>query len=279
MTQSFAVQVQVEKMAESVKQLQISQTKNSLEKIASTASLEYNCEKARKRRYYDKREDKMWDLVSTLGTNATKDDFRRIALEIGCDPKTVQRHHKKYTQQISNALNSDSDICSKEGQASAATATVDGEPALSKRRTKLTAEEVSMLSDLMPTIGIHTKGTDCERIAQAVGCHQNTVRKYHQQFLAEMTGSIAPSALVAAGSSAPARVYFGGSGGAGAAPCGWSAPPAQVILTIVAAHPRLSRHTRSPLLAAPLPGGKGDFEKVTPVAGSRPPGGRSAPPH
>jgi hypothetical protein len=268
-------------MAESVKQLQVTQTENSLERIASFASLEYNCEKARKRRYYDKREaeDKMWPLISTLGTNARKDDFRRIALEIRCDPSTVQRHHKKYIQQISNTLNSDSDPCSKEGQASAVTATVDDEPALSKRRNKLTAEEVSMLSAFMPTVGIHTKVTDCERIAQVVGCTLRTVSKYHQKFLAEMTASAASSALVAAGSSAPARAWVGGSGGAGAAPCGWSAPPAQVILAVVAAHPRLSRHTRSPLLAAPLPGGNGDFEKITPVAGSRPPGGRSAPPH
>ena len=268
-------------MAESVKQLQITQTENSLEKNASTASLEYDVEKARKRRYYDKREaeDKMWALVSNLGMNARKDDFRRIALEIGCNPSTVQRHHRKYTQQISNTLNSDSDLCSKEGQGSVVTATVDDEPALRKRRSKLTAEEVNMLSDFMPTIGIHTKGTDCERIAQVVGCTPRTVSNYHQKFLAQVTASAASSALVAAGSSAPARAWVGGSGGAGAAPCGWSAPPAQVILTIVAAHPRLSRHTRSPLLAAPLPGGKGDFEKITPVAGRRPPGGRSAPPH
>ena len=148
-----------------------------------------------------------------------------------------------------------------------------------KRKHKLTAEEINMLSVVVPTIGIHTHGIDCQRISRMVGCSVSTVQRFHKRFLAQMTASAASSALVAAGSSAPARDWVGGSGGAGAAPCGWSAPPAQVILTIVAAHPRLSRHTRSPLLAAPLPGGNGDFEKITPVAGSRPPGGRSAPPH
>ena len=189
-------------MAESVKQLQITQTENSLEKNASTASLEYDGEKARKRRYYDKREaeDKMWALVSNLGMNARKDDFRRIALEIGCNPSTVQRHHRKYTQQISNTLNSDSDLCSKEGQGSVVTATVDDEPALRKRRSKLTADQVNMLSDFMPTIGIHTKGTDCERIAQVVGCTPRTVSNYHQKYLVQVTASAASSALVAAGS-------------------------------------------------------------------------------
>jgi hypothetical protein len=133
---------------------------------------------------------------------------------------------------------------------------------------------------LVPTIGLHETEHDCKRIAKLVKCALNTVKRFHKKYLKDReSAALASSALVAAGSSAPALVYFGGSGGAGAAPCGWSAPPAQVILTIVAAHPRLSRHTRSPLLAAPLPGGKGDFEKVTPVAGSRPPGGRSAPPH
>ena len=162
----------------------------------------------------------------------------------------------------------------------AATATNDfADGPARKRKHYLTAEELDMLSALVPTIGIHTKTNNCDRIAQVVGCSSWTVRNYHKKFLLEMTASAASSALVAAGSSAPARAWVGGSGGAGAAPCGWSAPPAQVILTVVAAHPRLSRHTRSPLLAAPLPGGNGDFEKITPVAGSRPPGGRSAPPH
>jgi len=138
----------------------------------------------------------------------------------------------------------------------------------------------AQLEVLVPTIGVHTKENDCQRIKTVVGCSIETVKRFHKKYLKEReSAALASSALVAAGSSAPARAWVGGSGGAGAAPCGWSAPPAQVILTVVAAHPRLSRHTRSPLLAAPLPGGNGDFEKITPVAGSRPPGGRSAPPH
>ena len=155
---------------------------------------------------------------------------------------------------------------------------VSCEPAR-KRIRGFTSHQTKMLWDLVPTIHICTRENDCKRIASLVGCSLNSVKRVHEKFQAEMTASAASSALVAAGSSAPARAWVGGSGGAGAAPCGWSAPPAQVILTIVAAHPRLSRHTRSPLLAAPLPGGNGDFEKITPVAGSRPPGGRSAPPH
>ena len=154
---------------------------------------------------------------------------------------------------------------------------VSNEPAR-KRKHRLTAEEAQQVWELVPTIHTYTRENDCKQIANVVGCCLKTVKKIHQKFL-EMTASAASSALVAAGSSAPARAWVGGSGGAGAAPCGWSAPPAQVILAVVAAHPRLSRHTRSPLLAAPLPGGNGDFEKITPVAGSRPPGGRSAPPH
>ncbi len=133
------------------------------------------------------------------------------------------------------------------------------EPTRRKNRG-LTSEERKMMWDLVPTIGIHTREIDCKRISVVLGCSTNTVKKYHRKFL-EMPASAASSTLVAAGSSAPARAWVGGSGGAGAAPCGWSAPPAQVIFTIVAAHQRLSRHTRSPLLAAPLPGGKGDFEK------------------
>jgi hypothetical protein len=141
-------------------------------------------------------------------------------------------------------------------------------------------EAYAQLEALVPTIGLHETEHDCKRIAKLVKCGLNTVKRFHKKYLKESeSAALASSALVAAGSSAPARAWVGGSGGAGAAPCGWSAPPAQVILTIVAAHPRLSRHTRSPLLAAPLPGGNGDFEKITPVAGSRPSGGRSAPPH
>lgn len=197
--------------------------------------------------------------------------FERIAREVGCTSRTVRRFHKKMHDAESGCMSKNL----------ATTAADDDGPTRTggKRKHKLTAEEIDRLSALVPTIGIHTKTSDCDRIAQVVGCSSLTVRNYHKKFLLEMTASAASSALVAAGSSAPARAWVGGSGGAGAAPCGWSAPPAQVILAVVAAHPRLSRHTRSPLLAAPLPGGNGDFEKITPVAGSRPPGGRSAPPH
>jgi hypothetical protein len=197
--------------------------------------------------------------------------FERIARAVGCTSRTVRRFHKKMHDAESGCMSKNL----------ATTAADDDVPTRTggKRKHNLTAEELDMLSALVPTIGIHTKTNDCDRIAKVVGCSSWTVKKYHEKFLLEMTASATSSALVAAGSSAPARAWVGGSGGAGAAPCGWSAPPAQVILTVVAAHPRLSRHTRSPLLAAPLPGGNGDFEKITPVAGSRPPGGRSAPPH
>lgn len=212
------------------------------------------------------------DLVPTIDIHKTKinDDFERIARLVGCSSSTVRRFHGMMQDPKSGRISENL----------AATATNDfADGPARKRKHYLTAEELNMLSALVPTIGIHTKTKDYDRIAQVVGCSSWTVRNYHEKFLLEMTASAASSALVAAGSSAPARAWVGGSGGAGAAPCGWSAPPAQVILAVVAAHPRLSRHTRSPLLAAPLPGGNGDFEKITPVAGSRPPGGRSAPPH
>ena len=149
-----------------------------------------------------------------------------------------------------------------------------------KRKHKLTAEEIDTLSALVPTIGIHTKTNDCDRIAQVVGCSSWTVKKYHKQFL-EMTGSTASSALVAAGSSAPARACAGGGGGAaGAAPCGWSAPPAQVIFTVVAAHPRLSeapathalrcsqRRCQLKVTPAEVGSSAGDFEVTAQPPGS-----------
>jgi hypothetical protein len=212
-------------------------------------------------------------LLPTIDVHKNKctdeNDFERIARAVRCTSQTVRRYHKKMQDAESGRMSENL----------AATASCSLQPMMTQSDALARKRKHELLLALVPTIGTHTKTNDYQRIASLAQCSLSTVRNFHTKFQAEMTASAASSALVAAGSSAPARAWVGGSGGAGAAPCGWSAPPAQVILTIVAAHPRLSRHTRSPLLAAPLPGGNGDFEKITPVAGSRPPGGRSAPPH
>ena len=175
-------------------------------------------------------------LVPSIDVHKTKftdeNGFERIGQAGGCSSHTVRRFHNKMHDAESDAAPT------------------------RKRKYKL-------LFDLVPTLGTHPNTNDFQQIASLVKCCSNTVRTFHKRFQAEMTASAASCSLVAAGSSAPARACAGGSGGAaGAAPCGWSAPPAQVIF-------KISRHTRSPLLAAPLPGGKGDFEKS-----HRWPGGR-----
>ncbi len=176
-------------------------------------------------------------LVPTIGKHKNKinaeNDFERISRLVGCSSSTVRRFH--------GMMQGPESGCMSENLTATATNDFADGPTR-KRKHNLTAEELDMLSALVPTKGIHTKKNDCDRIAQVVGCCSQTVKNYHKKFL-EMTGSTASSALgaSAAGSSAPARACAGGSGGAaGAAPCGWPAPPAQVIFTIVAAHPRLS---------------------------------------
>ena len=147
-------------------------------------------------------------------------------------------------------------------------------------------EVYAQLEVLVPTIGVDTKEKDCRRITTVVGCGIDTVKRFHKKYLKEReSAALASSALVAAGSSAPARACAGGGGGAaGAAPCGWSAedsaPPAQVIFTVVAAHPRLSeapathalrcsqRRCQLKVTPAEVGSSAGDFEVTAQPPGS-----------
>ena len=108
---------------------------------------------------------------------------------------------------------------------------------------------------LVPTIGLHETEHDCKRIAKLVKCALNTVKRFHKKYLKDReSAALASSALVAAGSSAPARAWVGGSGGVGAAPCGWSAPPREVgsstLSPQVLLKSSLSAHPLAPLLAS-----------------------------
>ena len=63
-----------------------------------------------------------------------------------------------------------------------------------ERKHKLTAKEINMLSDLVPTIDIHkTKinaENDFERIARLVGCSSSTVRRFHKMMQDPKSGRI-----------------------------------------------------------------------------------------
>jgi hypothetical protein len=107
------------------------------------------------------------------------------------------------------------------------------------------------LAVLAPTIGVHTRESDCKRISETVGCGLRTVKDFHKKYLKEKAlAASASSALVAVGSPAPTTPLRagGGDGGPSAAPC-WSAPP-QVIST--ASWPILSLSLFLPL-SLPLP--------------------------
>lgn len=186
-------------------------------------------------------------LVPTIAVNKKKctneNEFERIARTVGCSSSTVRRFYKKMQDAEAGHMS----------EKVAATGTNDNTPA-PKRDNEL-------LFALMPTIGTHTKTEDCQRIASLVGCCSQTVQNFHKKFLAETTGSIASTALVAAGpSSAPTRACVGGSGGAGAAPC-WSAP--QVIFQN-SSLPIRPAAARPALRCSPHP-------RVTTAASRRPP--------
>ena len=196
---------------------------DSLEVSAPDASLQYIAKSACKRRYYNQSEAKE-QMQALVGKDSSKVDFKRIALVIGCSEITVQRYHqKKYKQDLNSSNNQ---AGSRMSENHVLTATDGYKPARKQGKHITEKEDIDMLYALVPTIGVHTKGNDYERIARTVRCSRETVSRHHKKFL-EMTGSAASTALVAAGpSSAPTRACVGGSGGAGAAPC-WSAP--QVI--------------------------------------------------
>ena len=99
------------------------------------------------------------DLVPTIDIHKTKinDDFERIARLVGCSSSTVRRFHGMMQDPKSGRISENL----------AATATNDfADGPARKRKHYLTAEELDMLSALVPTIGIHTKTNDCDRIAK-----------------------------------------------------------------------------------------------------------------
>ena len=81
-------------------------------------------------------------------------------------------------------------------------------------KPRLRAEQIQLISHLLPTIGSHSWQADCKRIAKVAQCSLSTVKRNYRTFMRETTDSGESSSTLATGTWAPmlGASVGGGSG-------------------------------------------------------------------